>query len=451
MKDSHRIESFVPTLKSGPNTALRFKRSGSLGPLFRVGILALGAAVAVSRAGHPGAPPRGEGQPSDTAITSRSIVFFEERLTQDPDNFMVAGQLVARYMLRFQVSANLADVQRAEALSRSVLHLVTDTAGAFARLGAVYLTQHKFADAYDAARRAVAWNPRNQGALGVLFDAAVATGRYAVAESALARLTPGRLPYQFRAAHMLSMQGRMDGAFHALDRACRQLDRAQARPQALAWCLTELAKIQLAREGEGEAAAAALYRDALDVQPGYRAAIEGLADLAYARGDWNTALPLFRQIAVDAHPDLYLRLAEVYRALGESDSAARWERQFLAVARAPDAEALYAHPLALFYARSPLTRDTALAIARRDVARRPAIESYDVLGWVLYSRGDLVAALAMSDQARRWGSPTATMDYHRGRILAALGRAAEAAVLLKPGLVQPSLLEPGTETAHGRR
>src|SRR6058998_741654 len=411
---------------------------------FWVGGMALGGALglALSRASPPGGATTFHA-PNDTAITSRSIAFFEGRLAQDPGNFMIAGQLVARYMLRFQVSANLADVRRAEDLARAVLPLVSDTGGAFARLGAVYLTQHKFAESYDAARRAVAWNPRNQGALGVLFDAAVATGRYAVAESALARLTPGRLPYQFRAAHMLSMQGRMDGAYHALDHACRQLERSQARPQALAWCLTELAKIQLARDGEGEAAAAALYRQALQVQPGYRAGIEGLADLAFARRDWRKARDLFGQIAVDAHPDLYLRLAEVHRALGELTVAERFERQFLAVARAPDAEALYAHPLSLYYASSPVTIDTALAIARRDVARRPAVESYDVLSWVLFHRGDIVQALGASDQARGFGSPTPTMNYHRARILDALGRNTESAALLKPVLSQPSLLEPG--------
>ena len=412
-------------------------------------VVALGVALAISRVAVRGAAPALPA-PSDTAITSRSIAFFEGRLVQDPDNFMVAGQLVARYMLRFQVSANLADVRRAESLARSVLPLVSDTAGAYARLGAVYLTQHKFAAAYDASRRAVNWNPRNQSALGVLFDAAVATGRYAVAESALTRLTPGRLPYQFRAAHMLAMQGRMDGAYHALDHACVQLASAAARPQALAWCLTELAKIQLVRAGEGEPAAAALYQQALQVQPGYRAGIEGLADLAFARGDWRRARDLFGRIAVDAHPDLYLRLAEVHRALGEPAVAERFERQFLAVARAPDAEALYAHPLALYYASSPVTIDTALAIARRDVARRPAVESYDVLSWVLLRRGDLAAALAATDQARRWGTPTPTMDFHRAGILEALGRTTESAALLKPVLAQPSLLEPGAawELSH---
>src|SRR5206468_10652105 len=188
----------------------------------------------------------------------------------------------------------------------------SDTAGAFARLGVVYLTQHKFAEAYAAARRAVAWNPRNQEALGLLFDAGVATGRYAVAESTLSRLAPGRVSYQLRLAHWLSALGRMDGAYHAMDHACRELARAQIRPQAVAWCLTELAKIQHVRDGE--AAAAALFGRALETQPGYRAALEGLGDLAYARGDWGEAARLFRQIAADAHPDLYLRLAEAHRS-----------------------------------------------------------------------------------------------------------------------------------------
>src|SRR2546426_330628 len=110
-------------------------------------------------------------------------------------------------------------------------------------------------------------------------------------------------------------------------------------------------------------------------------------------------------------------------------------------ARAPGAEALYSHPLALYYAARPMTLDTALAVARRDVARRPAVESWDVLSWVLFRRGDLEPALAASDRARSWGAPSPTMDYHRARILEALGRKPEAAALLQRALGRPSLLE----------
>src|SRR2546428_9889178 len=213
------------------------------------------------------------------------------------------------------------------------MRLVSGTAVAYAPLGVIYLTQHGSREAYDAARRAVAGNSNNQEALGLLFDAAMATGRYAVAESTLNRLTPGRLPYQLRLAHFLAAQGRTDGAYHALERACGQLERAQVWPQAVAWCVTELAKIQHAREGE--VAAAALFRRALAIQPGYRAALEGLADLAYARRDRREARPLYVCIAPDAPPDLYLRPAPVDRALGEPAAAQGLERGVLRVARAP--------------------------------------------------------------------------------------------------------------------
>jgi len=65
-----------------------------------------------------------------------------------------------------------------------------------------------------------------------------------------------------------------------------------------------------------------------------------------------------------------------------------------------------------------------------------------VLSWVLFRRGDLAQALAASDRARGWGAPSPTMEYHRARILSALGRDAEATGFLRLALARPSLLEP---------
>jgi len=399
-------------------------------------VAALGAGLTVSRVARPAVVSAA----ADTSITSRSIDFFEGRLALDSMNYMVGGQLIARYLMRFQTGANLADVDRAEVVAKQVMPLISDTAGAFARLGLIYLTRHRFAEAYEAARTAVAWGSTNQSALGLLFDAAMATGRYRLADSTLHRMKAGRLPFELRLAHLLTAQGRMDGAYAAMDRACTQISRAQLQPQVVAWCLSEQAKVQHARRGPR--AARALFEQALRLQPGYRGAIEGLADLDYASAHWEDAASGYRRIAADAHPDLYLRLAEVDRALGDTAQAAADEREFLRVALAPGAEPLYAHPLALYYAEWPAMRDSAVAVARGDVARRPAVESWDVLSWALLWRGDLKEAITASDSARVWGAPSPSMDYHRARILQALGREAEATGLLTRAMVDRSLLEP---------
>ncbi|MFL5516926.1 MAG: hypothetical protein ACJ8DJ_12260 [Gemmatimonadales bacterium] len=74
------------------------------------------------------------------------------------------------------------------------------------------------------------------------------------------------------------------------------------------------------------------------------------------------------------------------------------------------------------------------------------MESYDVLSWVRFRRHELAAALVASDSARRWGTPSPTMDWHRGRILASLGRDGEAAPLLQAAAARRTLLAP-----HARR
>lgn len=398
--------------------------------------LGLGGGAALSRADDTQSR-RADGR---IAELSGSIGFLERRLREDPENFVAASHLVGRYLLRFQLGADLADVERAERVARALLATTPDRAGALAQLSNVHLTQHAFAAALQTAQAAVHADSTSEAALASLFDAAMASGQYDQAQSALRQLGGESVPGRLRVAQWQIAQGEGEGAYANLERTCDALQRAAAAPQTVAWCLTELAGLRF--EHDGERAARALYRKALHLQPGYRGAVEGLADLAHARGDWARAQRLYASVATDAHPDLYLRLGEVTRALGEEARAVRYDSVFLSVAAAPGAEPLYAHPLALFYARSPATLDQALGVARRDVQRRPAVESYDLLAWVLYRRGKMREALEMSDRARGWGSPSTTMDYHRAMILDALGRGATADSLRTQALARPELLDP---------
>ena len=397
----------------------------------------IGLGVARSRGDAPGVGQSPAGQIEEL---SGSIAFLEQRLQADPENFLVADHLVGRYLLRFQLGADLADVQRAEQVAHTLLKITPDRADALARLSNIHLTQHAFTPALSAAEAAFNADSANAAALGALFDAAMASGRYDRAERALRLLGAETLPGRLRLAHWLAATGETEGAHHHLRNACTALERAAARPQTVAWCRTELAGVQLEREGQR--AARSLYRQALEAQPGYRGAIEGLADLAHASEDWEEAERLYRSIATDAHPDLYLRLAEVHRAQGDEARAKQYDGKFLRVATAPGAKALYAQPLAAFYAARPETRDAALGIALRDVARRPAVESYATLSWVRFQRGELREALIASDSAWKWGAPSPTMQYQRACILSGLGREAESAVLMRQALERPDLLDP---------
>ncbi len=406
----------------------------------RILAAALAAAAAACRPGGPAADRVSTA--ADTSIVSRSIVFFETRLAADSNNYLVAGRLATRYLTRFGLAADLGDLARAEALARRLAVLSPDRAAALSRLSGVLLAGHQFAGALAAAREAVAADPGDEDARGAVFDAALAGGRYQEAEDALAAMRPGSLGTLVRRAYWLDQTGQVRGARESMDRVCRRLEESAAPPATVAWCLTELAG--LVHQESGERGAEAILRRAVRVQPGYRGAIESLADLALVRGEWETAYPLYRRIAAAAHPDLYLRLGEVAAKLGRSAEREAWHRRFVEATTKPDREALFGAELALFLLErnAPGDRDSALAIARREIVRRPTGQSHDLLAWVHLRRGEAEPALVASDRAMALGSPSPGHQYHRGRILEALGRGGEAKALLRAAEEQRSLLPP---------
>ncbi|HUF36223.1 MAG TPA: tetratricopeptide repeat protein [Gemmatimonadales bacterium] len=379
---------------------------------------------------------------ADTSIVSLSIAFFEARLAADPNNYPVAGRLAARYLVRFGLGADPRDAIRAEALARRLTTLAPDRAEALGRLSGVLLTRHRFAEAVAVAREAVAADSGEQDAHAALFDASLASGDYAAAEAALATLRPGTLAGLLRRAQWLDHTGHTRGARYAMERACRRLEASASPPAAVAWCRTELAG--LVHQELGPEAAAAELRQALRVLPGYRGAVEQSAHLAAARGNWDAAYRMYRRIATDAHPDLYLRLAESAGRLGRAGERGEWEGRFLRVASEPDQEALFGADLAWYLARRnrPGDRAAALALARREVGRRPTGASHDLLARVHLRHGEPEAALAASDRALALGGSSPAVQYHRGLILRALGRLEESRALLAEAGKQPSLLPP---------
>lgn len=410
------------------------RRAGRLAGL--VAALGLGGFLVLRSTGSRAAP----GDAADTTVVSRSIAFFEARLAADPINALYAGQLVNRYVVRFGLGAALADLERAEVLATAAAGLVRDRSSALSRLSGVLLMQHKFTEALETAEEAFAADSGSTEAAGALLEAALAAGRYPLAAGLAARLDRRSLAGRVRAALYLDSAGDSEAALPLLDSACDELARTAGPAPVQAWCLTQLASLQQVVHGPGEARAT--LRQALRVQPGYRTAIERLADLALAAGQTQRALRGYRQVASDAHPDIYLRQAEALRLLGRSAEAAEAEQRFLAVAGAPEREALFGSGLALYHLEGDrgLGSDAALALALRELARRPTVETFDLLAWVQFRRGDLAAALEAADRAAGWGGGTPLARFHRGMILRAMGRITEGDELLAEVARRPDLL-----------
>ena len=425
-------------------------RTGVAVPLVVLAVLTLVTTAYV--AGRPSGSDQGSRAPEragpgdvrslESEVLSQSIGALEEKHSGDPDNYVLGYALADRTMQRFELEADLADLRRAETVTRTAMRLAPGRAAASARLSLILLAHHEFEQALRAAREGVAVDSTDQSANAALFDAALAVGQPALMDGALRRLRPGSLTRQLREARWLEVTGQSDEAFRTMSRACDRLDASPARRAVVAWCFARLGTIE--RERSGPDVAARWLQRALSVEAGYRNAIEGLADLAYGRQEWETAERLYARIATDAHPDLYLRLAEVAGARGDAERRQRHEAGFMRATAGPDGERMYARELALYLVSHDELelRDRALALAQSDVARRSTAEGMTVLAWVHLMRAELVEARTASELSLKLSgrAPSPTDRYVRGRVLEALGRDDDAGPLLAAATSDPGLL-----------
>ena len=334
---------------------------------------------------------------------------------------MIGSRLAQAYTTRFSASADPADLERALELTRLLVDTWPDKSELRTRLAALHITEHRFTEAFEIAGETVRADSADQGALGVLFDAAMAVGEYETAASALDRLEDDSFGRRIREARWLDGHGETPEARRLMRGACERVEDSATSRLVVAWCFTRLADM------ESGPAADAWHDRALTAWPDYRGVREARADEAYATERWTDARELYMSLRSDAHPDIYQRLAEVARARGRTAEADRWTAEFERVATPSGVEPMFAQPLAIHLARNAATRQEAVAVMRRDVARRPSAENHAVLAWTLLRNGEPDAALVAVEAADTWGETSAEVHYLAARALEALDRTDEAA------------------------
>jgi tetratricopeptide (TPR) repeat protein len=292
-------------------------------------------------------------------------------------------------------------------------------------LGSLALTRHRFAEALSWARRSLAVAPGRVDPVAIAGDAQVELGRYPQGFAAVQRRLELRpdLPSYSRASYARELQGDRTGAIRLMDLAVGAgalggPDRAFAQVQ-----------LGLLRFGQGDLAGAERdMRAALAERPDDAPATAGLARVLAARGDLEAAAGLYsRAIDLLPLPEYPAALADVHRALGRPEAA----REDLALAEAmQDLLAANGSVIDLDVAliRADARRPTAadVALARRAREARPGVIGDQVLGWVLTRAGACAEGDRYAARSLRLGTRDALMLFHAGMAAACAGRPAVA-------------------------
>jgi tetratricopeptide (TPR) repeat protein len=369
-----------------------------------------------------------------------TISRYQQRLRDVPGDWRTWAALGSAYLEWARVSADPTYYPKAEGAAQKSLSLRADgNADALVALGTLAAARHDFGAARDKAVAALAVDPYDADAYGVLADARTQLGDAPGATDAVQHmldLRPG-LPAYARASYDLEQRGRVQDA----ESLMRQALDASADRHGVVFCRTQLG--DLAWQRGDLAGAQREYEAAFATDPSTVAGQRGRARVAFAAGRTDTALADYAALVRRAPtPGYLLEYAELLRASGHGSEAAT---QLALAATAQKlftdnggVDGLAAAALAM------ATGDTAEAVrqAQGEWSRRQFADVADTLGWALHLAGRDAEALSYVDRATATGSRNASYAYHLGAIEAALGRTGPAKADLNRALTTNPYFSP---------
>ena len=378
------------------------------------------------------APEVGVGQAQVAGDQAAVVAALEARVERLPADDAAWAALGFAYLAQARSTADPTFYGRAEtALATSLEVRADDNADALAGQGALANARHDFVAGRDLAARAVAIDPYDATARGVLADSQLELGEYDIAAVTLQEmvdLRPG-VPSFTRISYSFELRGETDAARDLLERALRQA----GNPADAAFCLFHLGR--LSADAGDHAAALARYDEGLERDPANVELLAGRAAAQAALGQDDSAVATYADVVQRLPQPTYLvEYAELLDSLGRTDEA----DDQLAVAETvrtlfDDAGVVPDVEVALHEADHG-DPARALAVAEANAATRRSVQVEDALAWALHSNGRDAEALVHAEAAAALGTRNALWDYHRGMIQAELGLTEEARTSLQLAL-----------------
>jgi tetratricopeptide (TPR) repeat protein len=370
------------------------------------------------------------------AYTDRNIALYQHTVQRQPFDAGAYYRLGDAYMQKARETGDVTYYGLAEDALRKALDIAPRYSQAFRHLAQALYSRHAFAEAAVQAAQAIAINPADSHAYGVLGDAFFELGKYPQAQEAyhhMVQIQPDLYAYS-RLAGFKSVHGDPHGAIADLERAM-QAGLAQKLPQEnIAWVQWQLGNESFAL---GDLAMAeSRYQQSLETFQNSHRALAGLAHVRAAQQRYEEATALYRRaLAIIPLPDYAAALGDVYSKTRQTDEAAKQYALVEYIGHLNRVnQTLYNRELAVFYADHDMKLPQALDLARQEITMRQDIYAYDLLAWALYKNRYPEEALAAITEALQPGTQDAKLFFHAGMIYYGLGDITRAKTYLERAL-----------------
>ena len=355
-------------------------------------------------------------RPTGDSLTEKAIKIALDRARKAPADSKSWVDLGDSLAQRIRENGHQTADASIEEVYRRALQLAPGNSGALVGLAWVAGSRHLFEQSINWAKKAVATDPGNPAAYGLIGDAELELGQYERSledYQKMMDLRPDLSSYS-RGGYLLWLTGHRSKAIWLMEKAIRA---GAPFAENTAWCRARLA-LMLFNDG-------ALVPAWQTLQPALAAAPRNL-DVLLAAGRILTAFHneagakqfYERALAITPNIEALTALGDLAQRAGRKADAESYYKKTEALQTTDPATVGHDHlQMERFYAEHDRNLSEALRMAEQQKLTRNVLHA-DILAWVYFKCGEQAKAEEAMQRALRYGSLDPATQFHAGLIAA---------------------------------
>lgn len=328
----------------------------------------------------------------DSALLS-SAQIWTDKLETAPNQFPYLGKRASAFNQLFAATGNIEYLIKAEEDLVSAIEMTNNQNASFLKsLAANYISQHRFKEALQLIKQAEAIGEKLNGTKKMLFDVHLELGNYLQAQAYLKQVkNTSDFDYLIRLAKWEDHIGNLDGAILQMEKATAIAESSNLKGLKQ-WAFTNLADFY-GHAGDIKKSYNH-YLKALDLDPNDAYAKKGIAWILYSHeNNADEALRILDHVSTYYKaPDYDLLKSEIAEFKNDLELKDKAIGNYRDAVRNIQYGDMYNKYNVLFYTEEIFLPEQALEIAQREVENRPTPQSYDLLAWCYFRKGDVKKA-----------------------------------------------------------
>ena len=363
--------------------------------------------------------------PLRASASDRDIDKWAAQAKKKPRETTSWVRLGDSFMQKARETADLSFYGKAEGCYAKALVISPTRTEAIIGQAWVNSGRHEFEKSVELANKALAIDPENNEAFGLMGDAYVEMGKYddaMIQYQKMLDLRPDLSSYS-RGAHMMQLTGDTRKALWLIDKAIKA---GGPYAENTAWCRAQEAQMLL---GVGAYMPAdKLMTEALKNNPKNYHLLVTQGRTKSALKQYPAAIESFKKaIEIAPQVDAVIALGDLYTVTGKPELAKNQYDLVESIHKLNKANGVRGDlQIAQYYADHDIRLPEALKMAEEECKTRSNVYAEDILAWCYFKNDRLPEAKNAIETALSKKTPEALFLYHKGMIEAKLGEVSEA-------------------------